>query len=173
MKIIVIGDGKVGRTIVEHICKEGHEVTIIDKDSETVEEIVNQYDVLGICGNGASYDVLKEAGADRADLVVATTTNDETNILSCLISEKIGAKASVARVRSYEYNNQLKIIKNDLGIDLPINPEKETANEITKILNFPEAIRVDSFAKGHVDLVELFIPENNPLVGESLISIRY
>ena len=171
MRIIVIGDGKVGRTIVEHICKEGHEVTIIDKDSETVDEIVNQYDVLGICGNGASYDVLKEAGADKADLVVATTTNDETNILSCLISEKIGAKASVARVRSYEYNNQLKIIKNDLGIDLPINPEKETANEIVKILNFPEALRVDSFAKGQVDLVELFIPKNNPLVGESLLSI--
>ncbi len=171
MKIIVIGDGKVGRTIVEHICKEGHEVTIIDKDSETVDELVNSYDVLGVCGNGASYDVLKEAGADRADLVVATTTNDETNILSCLISEKMGAKASVARVRSYEYNNQLKIIKNDLGIDLPINPEKETANEITKILNFPEALRVDTFAKGHVDLVELFIPENNPLVGESLLSI--
>jgi trk system potassium uptake protein TrkA len=171
MKIIVIGDGKVGRTIVEHICKEGHEVTIIDKDSETVDELVNSYDVLGVCGNGASYDVLKEAGADKADLVVATTTNDETNILSCLISEKMGAKASVARVRSYEYNNQLKIIKNDLGIDLPINPEKETANEITKILNFPEALRVDTFAKGHVDLVELFIPENNPLVGESLLSV--
>ena len=148
MKIIVIGDGKVGRTIVEHICKEGHEVTIIDKDSETVDELVNLYDVLGICGNGASYDVLKEAGADKADLVVATTTNDETNILACLISEKIGAKASVARVRSYEYNNQLKIIKNDLGVDLPINPEKETANEITKILNFPEALRIDTFAKG-------------------------
>ena len=171
MKIIVIGDGKVGRTIVEHICKEGHEVTIIDKKSETVDEIVNQYDVLGICGNGASIDVLKEAGADRADLVVATTTNDETNILSCLISEKMGAKASIARVRSFEYNNQLKIIKNDLGIDLPINPEKETANEIVKILNFPEALRVDSFAKGNVDLVELYIPEENPLVGESLLSI--
>lgn len=171
MKIIVIGDGKVGRTIVEHICKEGHEVTIIDKNSNNIEEIVNQFDVLGVCGNGASYDVLKEAGADKADLVVATTTHDETNILSCLISEKMGAKASVARVRSYEYNNQLKMIKNDLGIDLPINPEKETANEITKILNFPEAIRVDSFAKGNVDLVELFIPADNPLVGESLSSI--
>lgn len=171
MKIIVIGDGKVGRSIVEHICKEGHEVTIIDKKKENIEEMVNQYDVLGICGNGASYDILKEAGADKADLVVATTTSDETNILSCLISEKIGAKASVARVRSYEYNNQLKIIRDDLGIDLPINPEKETANEITKILNFPEAIKVGSFAKGHVDLVELFIPEKNPLVGESLLSI--
>ena len=171
MKIIVIGDGKVGRTIVEHICKEGHEVTIIDKKSENIEEIVNQFDVLGVCGNGASYDVLKEAGADKADLVVSTTTHDETNILSCLISEKMGAKASVARVRSYEYNNQLKIIRDDLGVDLPINPEKETANEITKILNFPEALRVDSFAKGHVDLVQLFIPEDNPLVGESLLSI--
>ena len=171
MKIVVIGDGKVGRTIVEHICKEGHEVTIIDKNSENIDEIVNQFDVLGVCGNGASYDVLKEAGADKADLVVATTTQDETNILSCLIAEKMGAKASVARVRSYEYNNQLKMIKYDLGVDLPINPEKETANEITKILNFPEAIRVDSFAKGNVDLVELFIPADNPLVGETLLSI--
>lgn len=171
MKIIVIGDGKVGRTIVEHLCTEGHEVTIIDKNSKNIEEIVNQYDVLGVCGNGASYDVLKEAGAEKADLVVATTTNDETNILSCLISERIGAKASIARVRNHEYSNQIEIIRNDLGIDMIINPEKEASDEITKILNFPEAIRVDSFAKGNVDLVQFFIPEGNPLVGETLLSI--
>lgn len=171
MKIIVIGDGKIGRTIVEHTCQEGHEVIVVDKNQDKIEEVINQYDVMGLCGNGASYDILKSAGVDRADLVIAVTSSDETNILSCLISQKIGAKSTIARVRSYEYSNQLNIIRKDLGITIPINPEAEAANEITKILNFPGAIRVDSFAKGNVDLVELFIPENSPLVGETLLSI--
>lgn len=171
MKVVVIGTGKVGRSIVEHTTQEGHEVVIIDKNSELIEDIIDEMDVIGIVGNGASYDILKEAGVAKADLVVAATDSDETNILSCLIAQKIGADATVARVRSYEYNNQLKIIRDGLGITMPINPESETANEITKILNFPEAIRVDSFAKGHVDLVELFIPEGNPLIGQSLLNI--
>lgn len=171
MKVVVIGTGKVGKTIVEHTTQEGHEVVIIDKNANLIEDIIDEFDVIGIVGNGASYDILKEAGVGKADLVIAATSSDETNILSCLISQKIGAKATVARVRSYEYDNQFKIIRDDLGITMPINPEKETANEITKILNFPEAIRVDSFAKGHVDLVELFIPEGSPLIGESLLSI--
>lgn len=171
MKVVVIGTGKVGRSIVEHTREEGHEVILIEKNSELIEDIIDELDVIGIVGNGASYDILKEAGVDKADLVVAATNSDETNILSCLIAQKIGAKATVARVRSYEYNNQLKIIRDGLGITMPINPESETANEITKIINFPEAIRVDSFAKGNVDLVELFIPEGNPLIGKSLLSI--
>ena len=171
MKVVVIGTGKVGRSIVEHTRQEGHEVVLIDKKRDLIEDIIDELDVLGIVGNGASYDILKEAGVDKADLVVAATSSDETNILSCLIAQKIGAKATVARVRSYEYDNQFQIIRDGLGITMLINPEKETANEITKILNFPEAIRVDSFAKGNVDLVELFIPEGNALIGESLLSI--
>ena len=171
MKVVVIGTGKVGRSIVEHTCQEGHEVIIIDKNSEIIEDIIDELDVIGIVGNGASYDILKQAGVDKSDLVVAATDSDETNILSCLIAQKIGAAATVARVRSYEYNNQLKIIRDGLGITMPINPESETANEITKILNFPEAIRVDSFANGYVDLVELYIPEGNQLIGESLLSV--
>jgi len=171
MKIIVIGLGKVGKTIVKHICQEGHEVICIDSNNKNIEEVINQYDVMGIIGNGASYDILKSADAGKADLVVAATINDETNILACLISQKMGAKSTIARVRSYEYSNQLNLIKDDLGITMPINPEKETANEIIKILNFPEALRMDSFANGNVDLVELFIPEGNPLVGETLLSI--
>ena len=171
MKVVVIGNGKVGRTIVEQIRQEGHQVVVVDNDSEVVEDIINELDVTGIVGNGASYDVLKEAGVDKADLVISSTNSDETNILSCLIAQKIGADATVARVRSYEYSNQLNIIRDGLGITMPINPESETANEITKILNFPEAIRVDSFANGHVDLVELFIPEGNQLIGQSLLSI--
>ena len=171
MKEIVIGNGKVGKTIVEHTLQEGHEVIVVDKNPTNIEEIIDQYDVMGVCGNGASYDILKSAGVDKADLVVAATDSDETNILACLISQKIGAKSTIARVRSYEYKNQLNIIREGLGITMPINPESETADEITKILNFAEAIRVDSFAKGNVDLVELFIPEGNPLIDESLLSI--
>lgn len=171
MKVVVIGAGKVGRSIVEHTIAEGHEVIVIDKNPTIIEDIIDDIEVIGIVGNGASYDVLKEAGVDKADLVVAATASDEANILSCLIAQKIGADATVARVRSYEYSNQLKIIRDGLGITMPINPEAETAAEITKILNFPEAIRVDSFGKGYVDLVELFIPDGNPLIGNSLLSI--
>jgi trk system potassium uptake protein TrkA len=171
MKILVIGDGKVGRVIVENTCQEGHEVVVIDTDNNNVEELVNKYDVMGINGNGASFDILKEADAGKADLVVAATTNDETNILASLISKNMGAKATAARVRNYEYSNQLQIIKEDLGITMPINPEKETAEEIIKLINFPEAVRVDSFADDCVDLVELHIPEGNVLVGEPIRSI--
>lgn len=171
MKIIVIGDGKVGRTIVEHTCQEGHEVVVVDKNPDAVEQIVEQFDVMGVCGNGASYDIQKSAGVDKADVVIAATSSDETNILSCLVAKKLGAKSTIARVRSYEYMNQLNIIKRDLGITMTINPEQESANEIMKIINFPEAIRVDTFAKGNVDLVELYIPENSSLIGQSLASI--
>lgn len=171
MKVIVIGDGKIGRTIVEHACKEGHEVVVVDKRPNNIEQVVNQYDVMGLCGNGASYDILKDAGVKSADLVVASTSFDETNILSCLIAQKLGAKSTIARVRSHEYTNQISILKSDLGITMTINPEKEASDEIVKILNFPQALKIDSFAKGSVDLIELYIPENSPLVGQSLIEI--
>lgn len=171
MKVIVIGDGKVGRTIVEHTCQEGHEVVVVDSNAQSVEQAIDKYDVMGIVGNGASYDILKSAGADKANIVIAATSSDETNILSCLIAKKLGAKYTIARVRSYDYINQINIIKKDLGINMTFNPEYEASREIMKIINFPEAIRVESFAKGNVDLVELYLPENSPLVGKSLIEI--
>lgn len=171
MKVIVIGSGKVGCTIIEHTSKEGHEVIAVDTDSKAVESIINRYDVMGLVGNGASYDVLKNAGVDKSSLVIAATSSDETNILSCLVAKKLGAKSTIARVRSHEYMNQLNLIKKDLGITMTINPEYESTLDIMKIIDFPEAIRIESFAKGKVDLVELYIPESSPLVGESLISI--
>lgn len=171
MKIVVIGDGKVGHAITEHTCKEGHEVVVIDKNPKVIEELVNLYDVGGICGNGASIDIQESAGVSKADLVVAATSRDEVNMLACLIAKKLGAKATIARVRSYEYNNHIEQMKTALGIQMTINPELEAANEIMNIINFPEANRVDTFANGNVDLVELFIPENSPLIGLSLASI--
>ena len=172
MKLVVIGDGKVGRSIIEHVSKEGHEIVVIDIDPESIEQIVEKYDVLAICGNGASYDIQKSAGVDKNSIVIAATDSDETNILSCLIAKKLGAKSTIARVRSYEYVNQIGIIKNDLGITMTINPEKEAANEITKIINFPEALHIDSFATGKLDIVELYIPENNELVGLQLSQLH-
>ncbi len=171
MKVVVIGCGKIGKSIIEHTVQEGHEVVVVDNNADNIELMINQFDVMGICGNGASYDILKDAGVDKQTLVIAATSSDETNILSCLVSKKLGAKYTIARVRSIEYLNQINFIKNDLGINLTINPEYEAAKEITKILNFPEAISVDSFAKSHVELVELFIPKNSPLANKSLIDI--
>ncbi len=171
MKIVVIGDGKVGCTIVEHTCKEGHEVVVIDKNPKVIEELVNSYDAGGICGNGACIDIQESAGVAKADLVVAATSRDEVNMLACLIAKKLGAKATIARVRSYEYNQNIELMKEALGIQMTINPELEAANEIMNIINFPEANRVDTFANGNVDLVELFIPENSPLIGLTLANI--
>ena len=171
MKIVVIGDGKVGRAIVQHTCKEGHEVVVIDKNPKVIEELVNTYDAGGICGNGACIDIQESAGVAKADLVVAATSRDEVNMLACLIAKKLGAKATIARVRSYEYNQNIELMKDALSIQMTINPELESANEIMNIINFPEANRVDTFANGNVDLVELFIPENSPLIGLTLANI--
>lgn len=172
MKIVVIGDGKVGRTIVEHASKEGHEIVIIDKNPSVVEQLVNQYDVMGISGNGTIYDIQRSAGVDKADLVIAATSSDEVNILSCIVAKNLGAKATMARVRNYEYNKQIHSMSKYLDITMTINPELEAANEIMNIINFPEAIRVDTFGEGRVDLVELYIPENSPLAGLTLSNIH-
>ena len=171
MRIIVIGDGKVGRTIVEHICQEGHEVVVIDTDPSSIEEVIENYDVMGIVGNGASYEILKSANASKADIVIAATSSDETNILACLIAKKIGAKSTIARVRNIEYSNQTHIFEKDLGITMTINPENEAAREILKIIHFPQALRIDSFANGKVDLIEVFISEDSPLIGKSLLEM--
>ena len=171
MKIVLIGAGKVGITILEHITNEGHEVIVVDNKPKNVEDIINKFDVMGICGNGASYDILKNAEVNKADLVVAATSSDEVNILACLVSQKLGAKSTIARVRNYEYSNQVEMLKKDLGLTMTINPEAETAREISKILSFPGVISVESFAKGKVDLIELYIPEDSPLIGQSLYSL--
>ena len=172
MKILIIGDGKVGSTIVNHLSKEGHEITVLDNNPQVIENIVDTYDVMGISGNGASYEILKSAGAGKCDLVVACTNSDEINIISCLICKKLGAKYAIARVRNYDYNEQVEQMREDFGIDMTINPELETAIDILNIVKFPEAQRVDSFADGKVDLIELYVPDNSPLIGKTLFSIR-
>lgn len=172
MKIVIIGDGKVGRTITEHLAKEGHDVVVIDNNPKVIEECVNTFDVKGICGNGASYNVQKEAGVAGAGLLIAVTSSDELNILCCLVAKKMGVGQTIARVRNPDYSSQMYIMRDELGLSMIVNPELDAAREISRILRFPSAIKLDSFANGKVDLVEIKIDEKSPLVGKSLYSIH-
>lgn len=172
MRIIIVGAGKMGKAILKHVCNENHEVVVIDNSAKVIEDIINTYDVMGVCGNGVSYEIQKSAGTDRADLFIAVTVNDEVNMLACLIAKNLGVKNTIARVRDYEYSKQSDLMAGTLGITRTINPELESAKEILRIINFPEALKVDSFAHGNADITEFFISNDSPIAGLSLIQIN-
>ncbi len=171
MKIIIVGNGKVGATLVEHLSKEGHDIVVVDKDPKIIEQLVNSYDVMGVCGNGASYEVQMEAGVSDAQLFVALTSTDELNILCCLMAKKAGASYTIARVRTPDYLNQVPFFKDELGLSMIINPELDAANEIAKVLRFPNAINIETFYRGLVDLAEIKITPENPLCDMQLTDI--
>ncbi len=127
MKIIIVGDGKLGSTLTEQLSSEGHDVTVIDHQGSVLNNSVNMHDVIGIQGNGASYDVQMEAGVPRSDLVIAATSSDELNILCCIMAKKLGAKNTIARVRNPEYSRQLHMMREELGLSMVVNPEREAA----------------------------------------------
>lgn len=164
MYIVVVGLGKVGQLLTQYLSKEEHDVVVVDHNRQKVEDIVNQYDVLGICGNGANNDILIEAGVEKADTVISVTTSDELNILSGLICKRLGARYTIARVRNPDYSWQKDFLRNDLGFSMIINPEVEAANEIRRMITFSSAMKVDTFAKGKVELIELKIFEGIQLV---------
>lgn len=172
MKIIIIGTGKVGKAILEHISKEGHDLCIIDSNPKIIDDLVNRYDISGVSGNGASYEIQRKAEVNKADIVITCTSSDEVNILACMVAKKIGAKNTIARIRNRDYYEQINFMKKDLGLSMVINPEQEAANEIVRILDFPQALKIDTFAKGKIDLMELYVSEDSPLVGLSLQNIR-
>ena len=167
MKIIIVGVGKVGLALTKHLSRENN-VTIIDQNPQLVDNIINIYDVMGVCGNGASYDVQKEAEADKADLLIATASSDEINILTCLVAKKLGIPHTIARIRNPEYEKQLRFMREELGLSMSINPEKATAREIARVLRFPAAMKLESFSKGRLELVEYRLAENSTLHGTQL-----
>ncbi|MDD4773148.1 MAG: Trk system potassium transporter TrkA, partial [Eubacteriales bacterium] len=168
MRIIIIGCGKIGLTLTESLVKENHDITVVDTDGVTVDETVDTYDVIGVAGNGANYNVQLEAGARNADLLIATTSADEVNMLCCLVAKKLGAKNTVARIRDPEYSKQFVFMLDEMGLDMVVNPEYEAASEISRALRFPSAINVDTFSKGRVDLAELKITPDSLLAGRKL-----
>ena len=171
MNIVIAGLGKFGHELIEHLSKEGHNITIIDTKANIVEEYVNRYDVMGIVGNAASYDIQRDANVSKADLFLATTSTDELNILCCLVAKKLGAKQTITRLRNPEYGKQVQLMRNELGITLSLNPDLDTAREIFRIMRFPSAIQVETFANGKVDLVEIKLDKKSALVNKSLFEI--
>lgn len=171
MNIVIVGDGKVGFTLADHLGKEGHDITIIDNRLHTLNETVEQLDVMGVHGNGASMDIQIEAGVAGADLLIAATSADELNMLCCLIAKNLGAKHTIARVRNPEYRTQLQMLQEQFGLSMVINPELETAREISRVIRFPNAVKVETFSKGRVELVEFRLHENMTLVGQKLLDL--
>lgn len=163
MNIIIVGCGKVGATLAEQLDQEGHDIIVVDNKASSVENITNFMDVMGIVGNGASYNVLLEAGIERADLLIAVTGSDELNLLCCLIARKAGKCHTIARVRNPGYNDEIEFIKEEMGLSMTINPELETAIEISALINLPSAIEIDTFAKGKVELLKFHVPEHSVL----------
>jgi len=171
MNIVILGLGKVGVELTELLCSEGHSITVVDKDPKRIETTVGLYDVAGVTGSITSHTVLREAGVVSADLVIALTGNDEINLTSCLMSKKLGSKNTIARVIKPEYSDGINIIRDDLGLSLSINPERETASEIARILKFPLAKNVEPFAKGKVEMIEYEVTANSSMAGRTIIEI--
>ena len=172
MKIIIVGCGKVGETLAAVLSQEGNEITIIDKREDVVERVCNQYDVMGTVGDGVSYSTQVEADIASTDLLIAVTGADELNLLCCLIARKAGNCHTIARVRNPEYSEEISFLKEELGLAMVINPEQAAAQEAARILRFPSAIEIDTFAKGRVELLRFKIPAGSVLHGLSLIDMH-
>lgn len=168
LNIIIVGCGKVGATLIEQLTREGHDITIIDQNPQKIQEITNQYDIMGMAGNGASYNVQMEAGIENTDLFIAVTGSDELNLLCCTIAKRVGECSAIARVRTPDYSHEISYLREKLGLAMIINPELEAAREIARILYLPTALEVNSFAHGQAELVKLKIPEGNALDGITL-----
>ncbi len=164
MEIVISGLGSVGTTLMQELADEGHNIVVIDVNAQKIETAVNQFDVKGVIGNGASSSVLKEAGVQHCDLFIGATNHDELNILCCIIAKKLGAKKTIARASKPEYVDLFKS-DGDLGLSLMVNPQYEAALEISRMLRFPSAIKVNEFSNGKVELVEFLVSEDSPLVG--------
>ena len=163
MKIIIVGCGKVGTTLAEQLNRENHDITLIDCDSEALQSISDSTDVMSVTGNGAVYQVQMEAGIKEADLLIATTNSDELNMLCCLIAKKAGNCHTIARIRNPEYSAEINYIREELNLSLAINPELAAAREIARLLRFPNAIKIELFAKGRIELLKFLIPKDSIL----------
>ena len=172
MDIIIVGCGKVGYTLVEQLSNEDHNIVVIDERPEKVQYITDRLDAMGIVGNGVNHKTLIDAGITTADLLIAVTGDDEKNLLCCVIAKKTGHCQTIARVRNPIYNSEIDFLKKEFGLAMIINPERTAATEISRIFQFPSAIRVDSFAKGHVELLHFKVTENSPLCNLKLFNLH-
>ena len=169
MKIVIIGGGKVGYTLAKQLSGEGHDLVLVDQKLSALENAENTLDIMCVEGNGASMRVLKEAGVNTADLLVAVSSHDELNVMCCLIAKKLGAKHTIARIRDIDYFRDTQLLKKEIDLDMVVNPEQAAAQEISRILRVPSAFSVESFAAGRVELLGFTVNETDGFAGLSLM----
>ena len=165
MKIIIAGGGKIGHSVASILADEGHDITVIDHNPELISQLSNSLDVICVEGSATSSDSLREAGAAEADLLLAATQHDEVNMVCGISARHLGARHVIARIRDPEYLSQKAFLREALGLDLIVNPDFECAREIARILRFPSAVRVDTFSKGSVEIVEYKVAADSVLEG--------
>lgn len=173
MKIIIVGCGKVGSTLISSLAAEGHDVVAVDSNPSVINFITNVYDVMGVSGNGADSDTLDEAGVASTELFIAVTDSDELNMLSCFIAGKMGASHTVARIRNPEYNDRsFVLLRQHLGLSMAINPELLAAEELFSVLRFPSAVKLETFSLRKFMMIELRLREDSPFAGGKLSDLR-
>ncbi len=173
MRIVIVGNGKVGSTLTQQLSREGHDIILIDNNPKGLQETIQKYDVLGYQGNGASLTTLREAGVGNCDLLIAVTSEDEVNLLSCVLARRLGNVRTIARVRNPEYVNgqQLYLLREELEISMTVNPELAAAREIASMLRYPSFLKHDTFARSRAELVEIKIGSDSPLKGIPLAKL--
>ena len=174
MRIIVVGCGEIGETILSGLVAEGHDVVAMDENGAVLDAITNIYDVIGVCGNGVDVEALQDAGVERADILVAVTSSDEKNMLICYLAGKLGARQTVARIRNPQYNvrGNNDFLRTQLGLSMAINPEMLTAQELFNILKLPSAVKIETFSGGDFEIVELKLKSDSILDGVRLQDLR-
>ena len=172
MKIIIVGCGKVGEAIAGVLCSEGHDLCVIDTQKPVIDKVTYEYDILGICGDGTLCSVLEEAGAADADMIVATTSRDEINLLSCIIAKDMGSARCIARVRDPKQNAHAVYLSEHLGITMTVNPELLASREATRLLLMPSAAEVDTFARGRIDMIQIKLAADSPICQTPLAQLH-
>lgn len=172
MKIVIMGAGKVGKLLCRDLSAENHEITLIEKDEVTFQTVLNQYDITGVLGNGASYDTQMEAGVNHADIFISLTENDELNMIAAVLAKKLGAIKTCARVRNQDYSGLSDLMRTSLDINVFINPELEAAQKCMRLIEFPLADSFESFANNKALIVELRVNPDFNLVGKSISDFR-
>ncbi len=168
MKIIIVGCGKVGQTLAEQLNEEDNDITVVDVSEESVNALTAKLDIMGVVGNGATHTVQSQAGIDDADLLIAVTGSDELNLLCCITAKKSGNCKTIAQIKNPVYSADAPFLKNELGLAMIINPEYAAAEEIARVLRFPSALKIETFAKGRVELLKFRVPDDSPLDGMSV-----
>ncbi len=172
MKIIIVGGGRTGQSIIKNLSKEKHDIVLVDINEDCVKDVVNKYDVQGLCGNGCVDVYLKEAGVDSADLLISVTDSDEQNILICLVGKALGVKNLIAHLRNPNYYAQFNGMRESFGINMFVNPDASLAKEITKVLRFPSAVKVSSFSKDRLEIAQVKLNKGDKLCSKTLMQLR-